>query len=403
MSTLWEHARRSGRRGTRQPVPSEFTGFISEGGSPAAHSRLGGGTAAGRPGHQRRLPTQRCSTWACWASDTTNWTSTFTDKAATWLSNWASRPTSLSTSAAACLTSSRARARCHGHSCATTQPTPRARTMSEQPSGSAASRTRRAMPATRPASLPLTLRRRQGTLRCQVLQHLAPATRWRPWPTHRAHFPAPAEGTGRRGSRRPAPPGRVGVPSPGELCRPLGTLWLPAAYQAPPGQCRANPTEATERDRAAALQRLRRPWAVSGPRPIHVPALPWPLHRVGRRRDRQESQRPADVRADQVIPLVAREHTTQVPNDDRLTYEDEFKARPEKSKVNVLPPAHPPWRWASNMGGLDAVALRNIRRGRITTPNVAAAPAGAPHVGLVLGYSAQHAARPIFLRRARPR
>jgi len=65
------------------------------------------------------------------------------------------------------------------------------------------------------------------------------------------------------------------------------------------------------------------------------------------------------IRSKEIIPLVAGEHTAQVPNAKRVELEDNFKAAGDKSKVNVLA-CSPTLEMGSDVGGLDAVVLRNI-------------------------------------------
>lgn len=59
------------------------------------------------------------------------------------------------------------------------------------------------------------------------------------------------------------------------------------------------------------------------------------------------------------IPLVAGEHTAQIPNDVRVELEDNFKAKAGESKVNLLA-CSPTLEMGIDVGGLDAVILRNI-------------------------------------------
>ena len=65
------------------------------------------------------------------------------------------------------------------------------------------------------------------------------------------------------------------------------------------------------------------------------------------------------IRSKEIIPLVAGEHTAQVPNAKRVELEDNFKAAGDKSKVNVLA-CSPTLEMGIDVGGLDAVVLRNI-------------------------------------------
>lgn len=58
-------------------------------------------------------------------------------------------------------------------------------------------------------------------------------------------------------------------------------------------------------------------------------------------------------------PLVAREHTAQIPGEDRLESETAFKAKADVSPVNVLA-CSPTLEMGIDVGGLDAVVLRNV-------------------------------------------
>ena len=42
------------------------------------------------------------------------------------------------------------------------------------------------------------------------------------------------------------------------------------------------------------------------------------------------------IMLDEVIPLEAKEHTAQIPNDERIQIEEDFKASAVKSKINLL-------------------------------------------------------------------
>src|SRR5262249_45234877 len=62
----------------------------------------------------------------------------------------------------------------------------------------------------------------------------------------------------------------------------------------------------------------------------HGRLIPWPEADVRQNRTVRRILAPA------VVPLVAGEHTAQIPNAARLALEDEFKAPADESKVNVL-------------------------------------------------------------------
>lgn len=60
-----------------------------------------------------------------------------------------------------------------------------------------------------------------------------------------------------------------------------------------------------------------------------------------------------------IIPLYAKEHTAQIPNDERIQIEIDFKAPTEESPINLLA-CSPTLEMGIDVGGLDAVILRNI-------------------------------------------
>lgn len=106
----------------------------------------------------------------------------------------------------------------------------------------------------------------------------------------------------------------------------------------------------------------------------------WPEVEVG---DHRAVKR---IRSDDVIPLVAREHTAQVTNDDRIDIEEKFKASAAKSKVNVLA-CSPTLEMGIDVGGLDAVALRNVPPRPDNYAQRGGRAGRRSRVGLVLGYA----------------
>lgn len=89
---------------------------------------------------------------------------------------------------------------------------------------------------------------------------------------------------------------------------------------------------------------------------------------------------------DSVIPLVAAEHTAQVTNDDRVRYEDEFKAAVEKSPRNLLA-CSPTLEMGIDVGGLDAIILRNIPPRPDNYAQRGGRSGRRSRVGLVVGYA----------------
>lgn len=92
------------------------------------------------------------------------------------------------------------------------------------------------------------------------------------------------------------------------------------------------------------------------------------------------------IKTEEIIPLVAREHTAQVPNTERQEFEDDFKAGAEKSKVNVLA-CSPTLEMGIDVGGLDAVVLRNIPPRPDNYAQRGGRAGRRSRVGLVLGYA----------------
>lgn len=92
------------------------------------------------------------------------------------------------------------------------------------------------------------------------------------------------------------------------------------------------------------------------------------------------------IRAPHAIPLVAGEHTAQVPNEDRSKLEDQFKAPATESKVNVLA-CSPTLEMGIDVGGLDAVALRNVPPRPDNYAQRGGRAGRRARVGLVIGYA----------------
>lgn len=92
------------------------------------------------------------------------------------------------------------------------------------------------------------------------------------------------------------------------------------------------------------------------------------------------------IQADLIIPLVAGEHTAQVPHADRAKLEDGFKASPEQSKINLLA-CSPTLEMGIDVGGLDAVAMRNIPPRPDNYAQRGGRAGRRSRVGLVLGYA----------------
>jgi hypothetical protein len=106
----------------------------------------------------------------------------------------------------------------------------------------------------------------------------------------------------------------------------------------------------------------------------------WPEEEINQNRSVRR------IRAPHTIPLVAGEHTAQVPNTDRLKLEEQFKAPASESKVNVLA-CSPTLEMGIDVGGLDAVAMRNIPPRPDNYAQRGGRAGRRSRVGLVLGYA----------------
>ncbi len=92
------------------------------------------------------------------------------------------------------------------------------------------------------------------------------------------------------------------------------------------------------------------------------------------------------LRKPEAIPLVAGEHTAQVTTGDRAVLESNFKASPQQSPVNVLA-CSPTLEMGIDVGGLDAVVLRNIPPRPDNYAQRGGRAGRRSRVGLVLGYA----------------
>lgn len=88
----------------------------------------------------------------------------------------------------------------------------------------------------------------------------------------------------------------------------------------------------------------------------------------------------------ELVPLVAGEHTAQVTGDQRINLEDRFKAKASVSPLNVLS-CSPTLEMGIDVGGLDAVALRNIPPRPDNYAQRGGRAGRRSRVGIVLGYA----------------
>lgn len=134
--------------------------------------------------------------------------------------------------------------------------------------------------------------------------------------------------------------------------------------------------------RRCSVCNVRKPGAVTGsPCPSCDGTMaPWPAGEVDGNRYVQR------IRKKEVLPLVAGEHTAQVTGEDRMTLEENFKARPEVSPLNVLA-CSPTLEMGIDVGGLDAVVMRNVPPRPDNYAQRGGRAGRRSRVGVVLGYA----------------
>ena len=92
------------------------------------------------------------------------------------------------------------------------------------------------------------------------------------------------------------------------------------------------------------------------------------------------------IRAASLAALVAAEHTAQITTQDRIDLEDDFKAPPATSPTNLLS-CSPTLELGIDVGGLDAVVLRNIPPRPDNYAQRGGRAGRRSRVGLVVGYA----------------
>ena len=92
------------------------------------------------------------------------------------------------------------------------------------------------------------------------------------------------------------------------------------------------------------------------------------------------------IRKKEAVLLVAGEHTAQITTTDRAKLEDDFKASPQVSDVNLLA-CSPTLEMGIDVGGLDAVVMRNIPPRPDNYAQRGGRAGRRSRVGLVLGYA----------------
>lgn len=112
----------------------------------------------------------------------------------------------------------------------------------------------------------------------------------------------------------------------------------------------------------------------------HGQLSPWPAAELAANRTVQR------IRANTIVPLVAAEHTAQVPTTRRAALEQEFKATLRDSPLNLLA-CSPTLEMGIDVGGLDAVILRNVPPRPDNYAQRGGRAGRRTRVGLVLGYA----------------
>ncbi|BAC90677.1 DEAD/DEAH box helicase [Gloeobacter violaceus] len=102
--------------------------------------------------------------------------------------------------------------------------------------------------------------------------------------------------------------------------------------------------------------------------------------------DAEDNRTVRRIYSEQFVPLIAREHTAQIPGDIRVQLENDFKASAEVSKVNLLA-CSPTLEMGIDVGGLDAVILRNVPPRPDNYAQRGGRAGRRTRVGLVLGYA----------------
>lgn len=102
--------------------------------------------------------------------------------------------------------------------------------------------------------------------------------------------------------------------------------------------------------------------------------------------DVQKSRYVQRILRDELVPLVAREHTAQVTSDERIDIEADFKAPSSDSPVNVLA-CSPTLEMGIDVGGLDSVVMRNVPPRPDNYAQRGGRAGRRARVGVVLGYT----------------
>src|SRR5262249_16649147 len=132
--------------------------------------------------------------------------------------------------------------------------------------------------------------------------------------------------------------------------------------------------------RRCSICNVRMPWAEIGSpcRACHGVLEAWPDEDVQANRYVQR------ILSASLLPLNAGEHTAQVPGAERIELEDRFKD--DKDPLNVLA-CSPTLEMGIDVGGLDAVVLRNIPPRPDNYAQRGGRAGRRSRIGLVVGYA----------------
>lgn len=124
------------------------------------------------------------------------------------------------------------------------------------------------------------------------------------------------------------------------------------------------------------------PWVEDGsPCPsCHGVLKPWSDEEIKSNRYVQR------ILKNELLPLVAGEHTAQVTGDARIQLEEDFKGSLQQSPINVLA-CSPTLEMGIDVGGLDAVVMRNVPPRPDNYAQRGGRAGRRSRVGIVLGYA----------------
>lgn len=128
---------------------------------------------------------------------------------------------------------------------------------------------------------------------------------------------------------------------------------------------------------------VKNPWSYSNapcPSCQNGKMKPWPDEEI------QKNRYIKRILKTDVLPLNAGEHTAQITGNARIELEENFKAPPEKSPINILA-CSPTLEMGIDVGGLDAVIMRNIPPRPDNYAQRGGRAGRSSRTGIVLGYT----------------